>query len=57
MGLESDSGNLPKGEVHADDNRRLDHAQTSVDAPMHGLGVAPERATVAGRHIGERKLK
>ena len=38
-------------------SQRLDHAQTSVDAPMHGLGVAPERATGAGRHIGERKLK
>ena len=38
-------------------SQRLDRPQMSVDAPMHVLAFAPEGATVAGRHIGERKLR
>jgi DNA-binding transcriptional LysR family regulator len=36
---------------------RFDRAQMSLDAAMQGLGVALESATIAGRHIAERKLR
>lgn len=36
---------------------RFDRAQMSLDAATQGLGVALESATIAGRHIAERKLK
>ena len=37
--------------------RRFDRAQMSLDAATQGLGVALESATIAGRHIAERKLR
>lgn len=36
---------------------RIDRAQMSLDAATQGLGVALESATIAGRHIAERKLR
>jgi DNA-binding transcriptional LysR family regulator len=36
---------------------RFDRAQMSLEAAMQGLGVALESATIAGRYLGERKLK
>ena len=36
---------------------RFDRAQMSIDAATQGLGVALESATIAGRHIAERKLR
>ena len=36
---------------------RFDRAVMSIDAAAQGLGVALESATIAGRHIAERKLK
>jgi DNA-binding transcriptional LysR family regulator len=36
---------------------RFDRAQMSLDAATQGLGVALESATIAARHIAERKLK
>jgi len=44
---------------HAPDRfaRRFDRAQMSLDAATQGLGVALESATIAGRHIAERKLR
>ncbi len=36
---------------------RMDRALMSIDAAALGLGVALESATIAGRHIAERKLK
>lgn len=36
---------------------RFDRAQMSLDAATQGLGVALESATMAGRHIAERKLR
>lgn len=36
---------------------RFDRAQMSLDAATQGLGVALESATIAGKHIAERKLK
>jgi DNA-binding transcriptional LysR family regulator len=36
---------------------RFDRAQMSLDAATQGLGVALESATIAGRHIAERKLQ
>jgi DNA-binding transcriptional LysR family regulator len=36
---------------------RFDRAQMSLDAATQGLGVALESATIAGRHISERKLR
>ena len=36
---------------------RFDRAQMSLDAATQGLGVALESATVAARHIEEKKLK
>jgi DNA-binding transcriptional LysR family regulator len=36
---------------------RFDRAQMSLDAAAQGLGVALESATIAGRHIAERKLR
>src|SRR5438046_10534259 len=36
---------------------RFDRAQMSLDAAVQGLGVALESATIAGRHIAERKLR
>jgi len=35
---------------------RFDRAQMSLDAATQGLGVALESATIAGRHIAERRL-
>lgn len=35
---------------------RFDRAQMSLDAATQGLGVALESATIAGRHLAERKL-
>jgi DNA-binding transcriptional LysR family regulator len=37
--------------------RRFDRAQMSIDAATQGLGVALESATLAARHIAERKLR
>lgn len=36
---------------------RFDRAQMSLDAATQGLGIALESATMAGRHIAERKLR
>ena len=36
---------------------RFDRAQMSLDAASQGLGVALESATIAGRHLTERKLR
>lgn len=36
---------------------RFDRAQMSLDAATQGLGVALESATIAGRHLRERKLR
>jgi DNA-binding transcriptional LysR family regulator len=36
---------------------RFDRAVMSIEAAAQGLGVALESATIAGRHIAERKLK
>ena len=36
---------------------RFDRAQMSLDAATQGLGVALESATIAGRHMAERKLR
>ena len=36
---------------------RFDRAQMSLDAATQGLGVALESATVAARHMAERKLR
>jgi DNA-binding transcriptional LysR family regulator len=36
---------------------RFDRAQMSLDAATQGLGVALESATIAGRHIAERRLR
>lgn len=36
---------------------RFDRAQMSLDAATQGLGVALESATIAGRHIAERKVR
>ena len=36
---------------------RFDRAQMSLDAATQGLGVALESATIAGRHIAEKKLR
>jgi DNA-binding transcriptional LysR family regulator len=36
---------------------RFDRAVMSIDAAAQGLGVALESATIAGRHLAERKLK
>jgi DNA-binding transcriptional LysR family regulator len=36
---------------------RFDRAQMSLDAATHGLGVALESATIAARHIAERRLR
>jgi DNA-binding transcriptional LysR family regulator len=36
---------------------RFDRALMSIDAAAQGLGVALESATIAGRHIAERRLK
>lgn len=36
---------------------RFDRAQMSLDAATQGLGVALESATIASRHIAERKLR
>ena len=36
---------------------RFDRAQMSLDAASQGLGVALESATIAGRHLAERKLR
>ena len=36
---------------------RFDRAQMSLDAATQGLGVALESATIAARHLAERKLK
>lgn len=36
---------------------RFDRAQLSLDAATQGLGVAIESATLAARHLAERKLK
>ena len=36
---------------------RFDRAQMSLDAATQGLGVALESATIAAKHIAERKLK
>jgi DNA-binding transcriptional LysR family regulator len=36
---------------------RFDRAQMSLDAATQGLGVALESATIAGRHLAERKLR
>jgi DNA-binding transcriptional LysR family regulator len=36
---------------------RFDRAQMSLDAATQGLGVALESATIAGKHIAERKLR
>jgi DNA-binding transcriptional LysR family regulator len=36
---------------------RFDRAQMSLDAATQGLGVALESATIAGRHVAERKLR
>jgi DNA-binding transcriptional LysR family regulator len=36
---------------------RFDRAVMSIDAAAQGLGVALESATLAGRHLAERKLK
>ena len=36
---------------------RFDRAQMSLDAAAQGLGVALESATIAGRHLAERKLR
>jgi DNA-binding transcriptional LysR family regulator len=36
---------------------RFDRAQMSLDAATQGLGIALESATIAGRHIAERKLR
>ena len=36
---------------------RFDRAQMSLDAASQGLGVALESATIAARHIAERKLR
>lgn len=36
---------------------RFDRAQMSLDAAMQGLGVALESATIAGRHIAEKRLR
>ena len=35
----------------------FDRAQMSLDAASQGLGVALESATIAGRHLAERKLR
>lgn len=36
---------------------RFDRAQMSLDAASQGLGVALESATIAGRHLAERRLR
>ena len=36
---------------------RFDRAQMSLDAATQGLGVALESATIAGRHVAEKKLR
>ena len=36
---------------------RFDRAQMSIDAATQGLGVALESATIAGRHLAERRLE
>jgi DNA-binding transcriptional LysR family regulator len=36
---------------------RFDRAQMALDAATQGLGVALESATIAGRHIAERRLE
>lgn len=36
---------------------RFDRAMMSLDAAAQGLGVALESATIAGRHMAERKLR
>ena len=36
---------------------RFDRAQMSLDAASQGLGVALESATIASRHLAERKLR
>jgi DNA-binding transcriptional LysR family regulator len=36
---------------------RFDRAQMSLDAATQGLGVALESATIAGRHIADRRLR
>ncbi|ARP93711.1 LysR substrate-binding domain-containing protein [Bordetella genomosp. 13] len=36
---------------------RFDRAQMSLDGAAQGLGVALESATIAGRHLDERKLE
>lgn len=36
---------------------RFDRAQMALDAAAQGFGVALESATIAGRHLAERKLK
>jgi DNA-binding transcriptional LysR family regulator len=36
---------------------RFDRAVMSIEAAAQGLGVALESATIAGRHLAERKLK
>ena len=36
---------------------RFDRAQMSLDAASQGLGVALESATIAGRHLPERRLR
>jgi DNA-binding transcriptional LysR family regulator len=36
---------------------RFDRAVMSIDAAAQGLGVALESATIAGRHLAERRLK
>ena len=38
-------------------SRRFDRAQMSIDAATQGLGVALESATLAGRHIADRRLR
>lgn len=37
--------------------RRFDRAQMSIDAATQGLGVALESATLAGRHLADRRLR
>jgi DNA-binding transcriptional LysR family regulator len=36
---------------------RFDRAQMSLDAATQGLGVALESATIAGRHLADRRLR
>lgn len=36
---------------------QFDRAQLALDAATQGLGVALESSTIAGRHLGERKLR